>query len=115
MTDRELLEKAAKAAGMWPDAFALDDDDQPICNDVLGIYLAWGKGWWNPRSDDGDALRLAVELRIEISPCDGIVIVNYPCGPNRELFEIHAEIHADRNATTRHAIVRAAAAIGEGL
>ena len=50
MTDRELLELAAKAAGVdarrlphaWPERF---DDDQ-----------------WNPLIDDGDAFRLAVDL-----------------------------------------------------
>ena len=50
MTDRELLELAAKAAGVdarrlphaWPDRF---DDDQ-----------------WDPLIDDSDAFRLAVDL-----------------------------------------------------
>jgi len=35
-TDRELLELAAKAAGMWLDAFSLDDDNKPIYNESTG-------------------------------------------------------------------------------
>ena len=48
MTDRELLEMAAKAAG---------------------YDINWdGIGWqWNPLTDDGDALRLTVKLGIDIS------------------------------------------------
>lgn len=48
MSDRELLEKAAKAAGMW--------DAENGCIDVP----------WSPLTDDGDAHRLAVKLRIWI-------------------------------------------------
>jgi hypothetical protein len=44
VTDRELLEAAAKAAGEWP-------SPEPF-EHVLDR--------WNPRADDGDALRLAV-------------------------------------------------------
>lgn len=43
MTDRELLEFAAKAAGYTLGSTTLDDD------------------YWNPIHDDGDALRLAVQ------------------------------------------------------
>lgn len=54
MTDKDLLIAAAKAAGIdarrlpdaWPERF---DDDQ-----------------WNPLIDDGDALRLAAKLNINI-------------------------------------------------
>jgi hypothetical protein len=55
MTDRELLEQAAKAAGAerlkgtYENGWWLDD------------------GWWNPLTDDGDALRLAVKLRMDMT------------------------------------------------
>jgi len=51
MTDRELLEAAAKAAGVfvWPDVY---DSERGLHHGTCG--------WWNPLTDDGDALRLAV-------------------------------------------------------
>lgn len=45
MRDRELLELAAKAAGI---------------EEVTPTMLEYGK--WNPLDDDGDALRLAISL-----------------------------------------------------
>jgi hypothetical protein len=51
VSDRELLELAAKAAGIEVTAIVAD-----------GIPHRFGGGYWNPRDDDGDALRLAVEL-----------------------------------------------------
>ena len=103
MTDRELLEMAAKAAGNGA-TFAAGNWFIPV-DDAISL--------WNPLTDDGDALRLAVKLCIEVSPCDGVILVNFPIGPNRELQEIHLEIEGDRYATTRRAIVIAAAAVGE--
>ncbi len=58
MTDQELLERAAKAAGyeaIRPASFGAD------------VWMAYGEGeWqpWNPLTEDGDALRLAVKLRL---------------------------------------------------
>lgn len=60
MTNKELLELAAKAAGItsineWYD-------------DVGGIAVGIKSGnvvFWNPLTDDGDALRLAVKLSIQ--------------------------------------------------
>lgn len=56
MIDRELLELAAKAAGYK-------------MADVLDGYPLWREGYgiWNPLTDDGDALRLAVELEMTIA------------------------------------------------
>ncbi len=54
MTDRELLEWAAKAAGL-PDITGWTDAD-------------WDTYGWNLFTDDGDALRLAVKL-VGFSPC----------------------------------------------
>ena len=61
MSDKELLELAAKAAGItgeWCD-----------CADCIAGILTLGVdgGVWNPLTDDGDALRLAVKLDIDIS------------------------------------------------
>lgn len=107
-TEKQLLQDAARAAGMWPEAFSLGDDDQPEYFDGQGFYLAWGKGFWNPLTDDGDALRLAVTLGLSVDcsrPSAGVP------------FQIHRyeqDDFKDPLAATRRAIVRAAAAIGRG-
>jgi len=63
MTDMELLELAAKAAGIkllqWVDKW---DGDCPA---FAGYQMTDGEPW-NPLADDGDALRLAVKLAIDV-------------------------------------------------
>lgn len=105
-TDRELLEVAAKAAGV---ALWTHEDG--------GLYIADPMRRWNPLTDDGDALRLAGLLRLRISISDEHMhteVVYYrEFGFKRDygcLIEPWAE---DRNAATRRAIVRAAAQIGK--
>jgi hypothetical protein len=111
MSDKELLEMSAKAVGMWTTDFSLNDDYKPDFNMEKGFRLAWGKGWWNPLTDDGDALRLAVKLdmtvivtaKSSISVCVGIKGF------------LDEEINGDIYAATRRAIVRAAAEIGANV
>jgi hypothetical protein len=55
-TDRELLGLAAKAAGIEVTAVVAD-----------GIPHRFGGGYWNPLTDDGDALRLAAKLILAIT------------------------------------------------
>lgn len=95
MTDRELLELAAKAAGIvlhWHEP----------------TKSAWvdGPQTWNPLIDDGDALRLAVALGL---------VVNCSRPSAGEPDKPHA-IWLDETASnaelTRRAIVLAAAKIG---
>jgi transketolase len=99
MTDRELLELAAKAAEIpWP--FAVDRDNKPK---------------WNPLTDDGDALRLVVKLGLSLKhyyyagdyfikvSVNGVAMSEAYVPVNREV-----EI-------TRRAIVRAAAEIGKEM
>jgi hypothetical protein len=88
MTDRELLEDAAKAAGK---------EHYGEYNAHAGLKTTGG--WWNPLTDDGDALRLAVKLRLmdEVSVMDA---------------QYESE---DPLAATRLAIVRAAAEIGRNM
>lgn len=112
MTDRELLERAAKAAG------------------IDGQYECWtGQGFmegirrngnpkefkiWNPLMYDDQALRLAVKSGISIMQevdrgevyCD--VYGTHPTIGADEPFG------SDPYAATRRAIVRAAAAMAEG-
>ena len=114
MSDRELWEMAAKAAGMWGEAFEIEEDsDRPVFDAAKGFRLAFGRGWWNPLADDGDALRLAVKVGIAVYPpeADGD---DATCNGPYPLSCWHSEtvLNGDLYAATRRAIVRAAAAIG---
>jgi hypothetical protein len=105
MTDRELLELAAKAAG-YDLYFATKE------NDFCSIGPCYTKEW-NPLTDDGDALRLAVDLMLEIYPCGTCTIVE-----DWEPQSVHISVKindSDPYAATRRAIVRAAAEIGKEL
>ena len=109
--DRELLELAAKAAGYKlgkVDAYV--DDRGKIrpayWNETEKIY-------WNPLTDDGDALRLAVKLGLDVRAglyTNTIVV---------DSFEIEDAIEIgyddDPYAATRRAIVIAAAEIGRAM
>lgn len=103
MSDRELLEKAAKAAGIelvW-------DWEFPNRVKRSGNLAAW-----NPLDDDGDALRLMAKLRLDLDYRPGFVGVHDAAG--RYIGQCsHNDNKPHDAAATRHAIVRAAAAIGE--
>jgi len=112
MTDRELLELAAKAAGIelcWvPNADGIE------CSALPGV-IPWI--WWDPLTDDGDALRLAVKLLIAIDPCDtwcigasATIVLN---GGSVDIRE--PQDGGDLGTATRRAIVRAAAEIGKEM
>lgn len=112
-TDRELLEWAAKAAGFdlrW-------QDGRPH----IGDWLA--RKWWNPLVDDGDALRTAVKLRIELDHSHAQDQHRYVCASRRGCEMMYAPVSAveeieDEGQTleaTRRAIVRAAASIGQQM
>ena len=105
MTDRELLELAAKAAGIelqWETPFvAIGDFAQFPHNAETGDR-------WDALTDDGDALRLAVKLKMRID-IGGSVSVAYITDDTPH----HEDFTVDPYAATRRAIVRAAAAIGK--
>ncbi|MEI2416168.1 hypothetical protein V8Z80_08280 [Orrella sp. JC864] len=97
-TDKELLELAAKAAGI---ALA----EQPFIHSKDPGALTPGGSIWNPLTDDGDALRLAVKLNL--------IVCSHRQGESwAQRLEINIkEAHGDDAvAATRRAIVRAAAA-----
>lgn len=99
MTDRELLELAAKAAGV---------------EHVTPMMVEWGK--WNPLDDDGDALRLAVKLNMTLIPSDGRNMAWAHCemisrGERNQVYQAH---DGDALAALRRAIVRAAAIRARG-
>ena len=102
MTDRELLELAAKAAGIGPVNFDRARRD-------------WG---WNPLTDDGDALRLAVKISADV--CIDVIDhdTQRPIKSTAVYSETGSEIEPhgdDPCAATRRAIVRAAAEIGRRM
>ncbi|ANA34323.1 hypothetical protein [Ralstonia mannitolilytica] len=101
MTDQELLVRAGtalcKSRGL--PLYNHRQDEQPA------VFTYMGRSW-NPLEDDGDALRLAVALRISIDPReDGVCAI---AGNNK-----HVVIEMGNGellvVATRRAIVRAAA------
>ena len=103
--DRELLLLAAKAAGHKLKFVPLAGSELPVAED-LGCS-------WNPLIDDGTALRLAVNLRLDLTQMTtgGGQQVLRVLGPQSidRTYEIAED---DPYAATRRAIVRAAAELG---
>jgi hypothetical protein len=121
MSDKELLELAAKAAGMTIDTHYID-----------GGASVWEgerhhSDWipdWNPLTDDGDALRLAVKLRMDVRLDDPNAATSgwteyQDCAPTRDgrgpWYWKEFAPDGDPYAATRRAIVRAAAEIGRSM
>lgn len=116
MTDRELLELAAKAAGhkvykneskrggilIFKEGRQqfLEEDGSPI-------------SLWNPLTDDGEAMRLAVNLEITVGPESPDVIGPSLCRAswNNRTMSLGEYGDGDPLYATRRAIVRAAAEI----
>lgn len=116
MDDRKLLEMAAKAAGL--EEFSLING-RPAYRFRHSGLQDWRP--WNPLEDDGDALRLAVRLRLPINygAADewGNGGPETLCGqywdPMDGRYYPHRQAHdGDALAASRRAIVRAAAEIG---
>ncbi len=106
MTDRELLELAAKAAG------AMQHERNQECwllprND--GIWRVW-----QPLTDDGDALRLAVVLGIVVLQMEGSARAGAE-GLECDFSAPYAAHGNDRMKATRKVIVAAAAEIGRAM
>ncbi len=104
-TDRELLELAAKAAGLeyhWVkvDGGSLMQASEPGSRSEES---------WNPLTDDGDALRLAVKLKIDLKLYDDHVVAWFDGGYIGTGKILYGD---DPQAATRRAIVRAAAETG---
>ena len=111
MTDKELLEMAAKAVGMHVKAHRVDADDN-FTHLVVGQKFKPEKIDWNPLTDDGSALRLAVRLNIEFACFDDLQKVNSGVW---SVYDYVTPYNGDKQAATRRAIVRAAAEIGRAM
>lgn len=103
-SDRELLEAAAKAAGYGVDIVSSREQDGTV-----SFYMKPEMLWWNPLTDDGDALRLAVKLEMIVDfsqddgPLDVLPVFARGC--------VHDK--TDPYSATRRSIVMCAAAMGE--
>jgi NADH:ubiquinone oxidoreductase subunit len=120
MDDRTMLELAAKAAGYpisqgyfeaakspnaWWGWIYVDGDGEPS-NDSAWTEL------WNPLTDDGDALRMAVKLNFSVfAHPTKIGIGQYGGGT----YLVWQERGLDSDADYRRAITRAAAEIGKQM
>lgn len=105
MTDRELLELAAKAAGLQI------TNDCHIPSGGMWVPGEDGDEEWSPLADDGDALRLAVKLDITVYRFGNMttarpLLVDWGCDERDD---------GDAASATRRAIVRAAAEIGQTI
>jgi hypothetical protein len=112
MTDRELLEAAARAAGIAGTWQSASPNGVPQDCVAKGI----GPNLWNPLTDDGDALRLAVKLNFVVAikghECEvfsetGDCLASIPI-MGASCFENPADA-TNPYAATRRAIVKAAA------
>ena len=110
MTDRELLELAAKAAGFpkeWRGSIRAQTDHGPR--------------WWGPREGDGDALRLAAKVAQQINwvmapdGFGGHVSVVYQDTGSMRSGVIEAFSGCCARSATRLAIFRAAVEVGKAM
>ena len=111
MTDRELLELAAKAAGFNFKWFKVKQwknmkgkiGPYRYFTGTVDVYGSHHTKPWNPLTDDGDALRLAVKLHMQVS------ITTESCrAETLPVLGVRVNDN-DEFAATRRAIVMAAA------
>ena len=100
MNDRELLERAAKAAGVPQNCYRSVIGGMWQYTPQDGYFGAC----WNPLDDDGDALRLAVKLcmHVEVWPDIVSVTTTHRATGDEDASE---QAGSDLNAATRRAIV----------
>lgn len=108
--DRALLELAAKAAEMC------------VVGHNCGLLIRSDgnkAGYrWNPLTDDGDALRLAVKLRLDVTfgfAATQINVSQFDWAEDEDRVGVQEDGREDPYAATRRAIVLAAAEIGMGI
>lgn len=95
--DREMLELAAKAGNVNIDPDRYDTE--------WGFAVRGTSTWWNPCTNDGDALRLGVKTNVIGSP-----LFHHYRALERFAHQDHDDLFA-----TRRAIVLAAAEIGRAM
>jgi 2,4-dienoyl-CoA reductase-like NADH-dependent reductase (Old Yellow Enzyme family) len=120
MTDRELIELAAKAAGLKINESMQAERDALIHPYTAGLWIDEVSTSWNPIKDDAQALRLAVSLQLTI--CNEHIKAGavYCLNADEKEFQcVYSGTSLDENVipndfeATRRAIVLAAAEIGK--
>lgn len=133
MTDRELLELAAKAGGMklmqfadgwqWANSgprgagiYKIDPNQSPVGNPRFRFL------YWNPLTDDGDALRLSSDVGINISyhsnlvdSTAGLIVAQSSGFPGITVKQQSSHNKSERQESTRRSIVRCAAEIVKSM
>lgn len=106
--DRELLELAARAAD-----YKIYDHPIGKKSDA-GFIFTVGRKPWNPLADDGDALRLAAKLQIDIESGAAYAQATWYDLDLSETHEVleYFDYEEERLPTIRLCVVRAAAKIG---
>ena len=103
MTDLEMLELAAKAADLHV---------KVASNSGRGLKVHGNCNWWDPLTDDGDALRLAVKMGIYVHCRAGSMVTSAIGDGDEWVIENWSN---DPTSATRRAITRAAAQIGKEM
>lgn len=121
MNDRTLLELAARAAGIKARWFKVNQwrrlDGCRLHTGQKDVFGTHHRKPWNPLTDDGDALRLAVKLDITIGPEHPDVVGKSLCRAswNNRNMSLGEFGDGDKPSAYRRAIVRAAAEIGKSM
>lgn len=109
MTDREMLELAAQAAGMPIHVWGTKGKES-----VADMTTPSNPKPWNPLLDDGDAFRLQVKLRFTVKiadhECEVFDEVSGECLASIPMFNASDE---EARKIVRRAITMAAAEIGK--
>lgn len=116
MKDREMLELAAKAGGISGYRYSENFYCMAHWNESDGGWFDCGL--WDPLRNDGDALRLAVRLRMTVDIYSAMVEVSWHDDIASETFvvtEHDNNADNDLSAATRRAITCAAAHIGKEM
>lgn len=121
-SDRELLEMAAKAAGITIKPVEIKNVEFAGDDRFIGYSTdphEWVRGWFNPLTDDGDALRLAVKLCIHTEIYEAYTEATAVNHETNEYWQINqasaSPEFSDMMTATRRAIVRTAALIGSAM
>lgn len=108
--DRELLELAAKAAGIsyvW--------EQEGYAYGQVGVVPVGWRRCWDPRSEwTTDAFELAIQLQLHIKHRDELVVVGRSNGEG-DFVTVSVTDTASRADATRLAIIQAAAEIGRSM
>ncbi|ERY52208.1 hypothetical protein AN459_14375 [Pseudomonas aeruginosa] len=110
MNDRTLLELAARAAGIKARWFKVNQwrrlDGCRLHTGQKDVFGTHHRKPWSPLTDDGDALRLAVLLNLEIHSPQSDPTVMFRTAEHDVFYQ---------DTCIRRAIVRAAAEIGKSM